>query len=448
MLSLFSTNTLNATPWPKRWFLLGVAALAIAGVFSVVLVMARTPQLAMFKDLFSMSLVIHVDLSVLVWFLAMGGAMISYIANSHTRTIPYFQAGAFGCAALATGLMALSPADSHWDVIKSNYIPVLDNPVFLAGLAFLLAALVVLVLPCLTRFPTRRSDATGMIERAIHMGAWIIAIAITCFVLTAELLPSGLPRPYYFEQLFWAGGHVLQFAYTQSAMIGWLLLLAAIGVAPEGRARKACEIAFMISLAAAFLCLPAFVLYPIDSEQFRTYFTTSMIHSGGIAPLIVGGYAICVLARLGKPSRDVRGYYAILVTSLVLFMSGGIIGYMIQGQNVTIPAHYHGSIVGVTLAMMGIAYVLLPQFGYRAIAHTKLALWQPILYGVGALMHAIGLAVSGGYGVMRKSTGELDGAAKVTMGIMGLGGMLAIIGGVLFIVIVIRSIRGAKLAQT
>lgn len=448
MLSLFSTNTLNATPWPKRWFLLGVTALAIAGVFSIVLVTARTPQLAMFKELFSMSLVVHVDLSVLVWFLAIGGVMISYLINSHTKTIPYFQAGAFGSAALATALMALSPIDSHWEVIKSNYIPVLDNPIFLAGLAFLLAALVVLVLPCLARLPSRRADVSSMLERAVYMSAWIVAIAVACFMLTAELLPLGLPRPYYFEQLFWAGGHVLQFAYTQFAMIGWLLLLAAIGVAPEGRARMACEIAFMISLLAAALCLPAFALYPVDSEQFRTYFTTSMIYSGGIAPLIIGGYVIMTLARIGGPSREVRGYYAILVTSLLLFMSGGIIGYMIQGQNVTIPAHYHGSIVGVTLAMMGVSYVLLPQFGYKSVASSRLALWQPILYGLGALMHAVGLAISGGYGVMRKSTGELDGAAKVTMGIMGLGGMLAIIGGVLFIVIVIRSIRESKLVQT
>jgi cytochrome c oxidase subunit 1 len=39
---------------------------------------------------------------------------------------------------------------------------------------------------------------------------------------------------------------------------------------------------------------------------------------------------------------------------------------MIRGVNVVIPAHYHGSIVGITLAFMGLAYVLLPRLGFAA----------------------------------------------------------------------------------
>jgi cytochrome c oxidase subunit 1 len=439
MASLFSTETLNATPWPKRWLLLGVVALAIAGIFSVILVSARTPQLAAFTHLFSVSLVVHVDLSVLVWFLAVGGVLISYVVNSTSRVLPYFQAGAFGCAVLATALMALSPIDPHWEVIKSNYIPVLDNPLFLGGLALLMTAMVVLVIPpLLMRFPARKE---ALLERAIYYSAWILAIALLAFVLSAQNLAPNLPRPHYFEMLFWAGGHILQFLYTQIAMIGWLALLAALGVQWGGGMRRVLEVAFAISLIAAMSCLLPFALYEIDDEKFRTFFTTSMIHAGGIAPLIVGLYVTVSLFRLGRIAREHRAYYAVLVMSLLVFAGGGIIGYMIMGQNVTIPAHYHGSIVGVTLSLMGIAYILLPQLGYAPVAGTRLALWQPILYGVGQLLHVGGLAVSGGYGVLRKSTEELSGAAKVTMGIMGLGGMLAIIGGLLFVVVVVRSVR-------
>ncbi len=449
MTPLFSTATLNATPWPKRWFFLGVTALAIAGIFSVILVSARTPQLAAFKNLFSVSLVVHVDLSVLVWFLAVGAMMMSYLINTKANTLPYFQAGAWGCAATATALMTLSPLDSHWDVIKSNYIPVLDNPLFLTGLGFLLAAMIVLAMQTLLSPPARAArDANGLILRAIYYAGWILSIALAAFILTGQYMPKGLPRPYHFELLFWAGGHILQFAYTQFALIAWVVLFAAIGGIITKRARKVCELAFALYVIAALACLLPFVLYPIDSEAFRTFYTKSMIHSGGVGALIIGGYIIISLFRMKLPTQALRGHYAILVMSLLLFASGGIIAYFIQGQNVIIPAHYHGSIVGVTLALMGLCYVLLPQFGYKPVAHTKLALWQPLLYGVGQLMHVGGLAISGGYGVLRKSTAELDGAAKVTMGIMGLGGLLAIIGGLLFVVIVVKSVRGTKLVHS
>ena len=66
-----------------------------------------------------------------------------------------------------------------------------------------------------------------------------------------------------------------------------------------------------------------------------------------------------------------------------------------------------------------------------------------MLYGAGQLLHIIGLVWSGGYGVQRKVAGAdqvLRSTAEVAgMGLMGLGGLLAIIGGMLFVVIVLRA---------
>ena len=109
-----------------------------------------------------------------------------------------------------------------------------------------------------------------------------------------------------------------------------------------------------------------------------------------------------------------------------------------------IPAHYHGCIVGVTLALMGLVYHLLPQFGYRA-PSTRLATLQPVLYGTGQLMHIVGLVWSGGYGVQRKVAGAdqvlRTGAEIAGMGLMGLGGLIAVAGGLLFVVVVLSAAR-------
>ena len=136
-----------------------------------------------------------------------------------------------------------------------------------------------------------------------------------------------------------------------------------------------------------------------------------------------------------------------LWTSLALFGIGGLIGVAIHSSDVRIPAHYHGSIVGVTLAFMGLVYHLLPKLGFGAVP-ARWALWQIRLYAAGQLAHVAGLAWSGGYGVQRKAAGAeqlLRGAEQVVaMGLMGLGGLVAVAGGVLFLALALGSMLGRR----
>jgi heme/copper-type cytochrome/quinol oxidase subunit 1 len=155
---------------------------------------------------------------------------------------------------------------------------------------------------------------------------------------------------------------------------------------------------------------------------------------------------LAVLPRRG-PAPEQRPLRAALLASMLLFVAGGAIGLSIGGSNVKIPAHYHGCIVGVTLALMGLVYHLLPQLGWRA-PQGRLAVAQPWLYGLGQLMHIVGLVWSGGYGVQRKVAGAeqvLRSSGEVMgMGLMGAGGLLAIVGGLLFVVVVARAVRSRR----
>ena len=91
---------------------------------------------------------------------------------------------------------------------------------------------------------------------------------------------------------------------------------------------------------------------------------------------------------------------------------------------------------------MGLAYLLLPRLGYAPV-RGRLADLQPWIYGLGQLLHIGGLAVSGAMGIQRKTAGAAQGldslAAKTAMGVMGLGGLLAVIGGILFVWIMLRA---------
>jgi len=204
---------------------------------------------------------------------------------------------------------------------------------------------------------------------------------------------------------------------------------------------------FALALLAVFVTPYAYLAHDIASVEHRNLLTWAMRFGGGPAILPIGLAVVLALASAPKSDADARPLRAALLSSVLLFAAGGLIGVFISGSNVRIPAHYHGCIVGVTLALMGLVYHLLPRLGYGA-PRPGLATLQPWLYGGGQLLHIVGLVWSGGYGVQRKvagaeqvlrSSGEIAG-----MGLMGLGGLIAIVGGLLFVVVVAQAMRATE----
>jgi len=107
------------------WLMLGLLSLLGSGVFSVLLVLSRTPymqNIIPWLDFFHTALVVHVDLSVLVWFLAFGGALWSL--NSSPRWL-FLGRLALLLAAAGALVMAGAPFFGAGQPLMSNYIPVL-----------------------------------------------------------------------------------------------------------------------------------------------------------------------------------------------------------------------------------------------------------------------------------------------------------------------------------
>ena len=107
-----------------------------------------------------------------------------------------------------------------------------------------------------------------------------------------------------------------------------------------------------------------------------------------------------------------------------------------------VPAHYHASIGGITAAFMALSYVVLAALGL-SIETPKLeraARWQPVVFGVGQMIFAVGFAIAGVYGMSRKTYGAEQAsrslAESIGLGVMGIGGLIATVGGVLFLVVV------------
>ena len=273
------------------------------------------------------------------------------------------------------------------------------------------------------------------------------AIALLAFAWSFVAVPTTLDPKAYYELLFWGGGHVLQFTWTLLMLVAWLWLADASG-ARVPLSPRVVTLLFGIGLAAVFVTPVIYLAFDVGSVEHHRLLTWLMQFGGGLAIPPIALAVSWSMVRCGSVAPHARPLRAALIASILLFGAGGLIGFMIHGSNVRIPAHYHGCIVGVTIALMGLAYLLLPALGY-AQPSVRLATLQPYLYGGGQLLHVTGLVWSGGYGVQRKVAGGeqvLRSTAEIAgMGLMGLGGLIAIVGGMLFVFIVLQAIwRGSR----
>lgn len=427
------------------WLALAVASLVIGGLFVVLIVLSRTPgiqDIIPWVDFFKTALVVHVDMTVLVWFLAFAG--VFWNLNSATRCGPCAWTPLL-LAVLGTLIITVSPFLGAGGPLMNNYVPVLQDPIFFAGLGIFGAGFALLVVQGLlfSRPVGAAVSAEGALRFGLYTGLVASLLAVLAVIWSYASIPDSIQGERYYEVLFWGGGHVIQFTHTQLMLMAWLWLASVSGVA-LGVSPRIVLLLFALGVAPALLTPVLYVLYEVTSADHIVKFTWLMQYGGGLAALPLALILLLALKQSGEAPAEARAERWALIFSILLFGVGGIIGFMITGSNVRIPAHYHGSIVGVTLAFMGITYHILPRLGFRK-PSGKWVDWQPVIYGGGQLVWVLAMAYTGGHGVARKTAGAAQGlkstAEHIAMGIMGLGGVVAIAGGLIFLVVVLKALK-------
>jgi heme/copper-type cytochrome/quinol oxidase subunit 1 len=117
----------------------------------------------------------------------------------------------------------------------------------------------------------------------------------------------------------------------------------------------------------------------------------------------------------------------------------------VHGSNTVVPAHYHAAIGAVTVAFMTFTWPLLARLGV-SMGEGRLAramALQPLAFGAGQAVFAFGFALAGAHGMGRKLyAGEQQVrtlAETLGLGVMGVGGFIAIAAGLLFVGVVLRA---------
>lgn len=432
----------------RAWIIMAVAALLASGLFVLLIIASRAPvvgELFPLQNFFHLAIVVHVDFSVLVWF----GAIAAALWSLNTRA-GMVRTGWLALGLVMSGSVLLSIAPFHpGEAIMSNYVPVLDNGWFTAGLLVFAAGLVIAALrQMLIPLPVDLNDPLQAVGRfGIQSAAIIIVLSAGALLWSWLAMPEFLSGPSYYEVLFWGGGHILQFAWVQLMLVAWLWLATASGVRLALRP-KWLLLLLLANFLPAFLGVWAYLQFEVGSPAHRNFFVWLMAAGGGLAAGPIGLALLHCAWRHGRQTdapTKASPLRAGLVWSVVLFGVGGMLGFFIESSNTIVPAHYHGCIVAITLAFMMLTLHLAPRLGLGRAGPriTRAVAWT---YGTGQLLHIAGLAWSGGHGVQRKTAGAaqgLEGLAQMAgMSAMALGGLIAIVGGVLFLVAFGRAFVG------
>ena len=440
----------------RAWMALGVLALALAGVMAVLLALSRIPgSQTLFPwpvAFFERGLVAHVVFSFVVWFLAAFGLLLVLALPSSPNAA--LDRIALGGVSISSVLLLIPSFSNRGEPTLNNYIPAIADPPFYAGLALLAGALLLPVVRFLAASARRRIPGTPF-ALMLAAGGAIYLLALLAFAPSAAALWPFAPSYDFNEALFWGGGRILQFRNVAILIAAWIALAEKIlGVMPRGmHSHDEVLDKTALRLAALLLFLGALGGFAIDlrldvqaSARWEAF--ALLQYALAPAPLLAAG----VLARGLLPAARARPElrrepaFLALALSVAVFAIGGILGLFVDGADTRTPAHYHGVIGGINLALMGVFLgVALPAAGRAPRARRLLAL-QIWLYGAGQAIASLGLFWAGGYGAPRKAAGEAQGlvelGAKLGLYLNGFGALIAVMGGVLFIVTVAAALFG------
>ncbi len=438
----------------RGWALLGIGSLALAGVFALLLAISRIPGIEQSfpwpLDFFHKGLVIHVIFSFVVWFLAVFGMFITAVtALCGTAVLRLKFTGTLSvwAAVISVLLLAIPALMDRGEASLNNYVPVIIDPLYYAGLIIFAGALILIIARFIANARKHDAMATPYTEMA-SAGCFILISALICFLLAYAPRVGDVIDSRFNEDVFWGGGHTLQYLNTMLMLSGWYLLAHQIMAKPPV-SRKVMRIVLMLCVAPPFAMPFLYGIYDPDAGELVTIFTDLQYF---LAPPVVI-MSLALISALRKhfsgqnlPFSDIG--FLCLVLSLMTFAIGGFLGLFVDGSDTRTPAHYHAVIAAVNIVFMGLFLNFVLPVIKRPIEpgrSKRVLIW---LYAVGQMIASVGLFLAGGYGAPRKTAGDEQGlealGAKIGLYMNGVGAAIAVIGGIMFIWICAKALLKKK----
>lgn len=370
------------------------------------------------------------------------------------------------------------------DVLYTSYAPLKAHPVFYLGVILFAVGALGVVGQFFATITIAKRERTyeGSMPLVVYgaMTAAIIAaitlvhgamVYIPTLLWSLGIIPSVDPQ--FYRMVWWALGHSSQ-QINVAAMVAIWYMLAALTVGGVVLNEKVSRTAFVlyilfISMASAHHLLvdPGFgPAWKIVNTSYFMYMAVlaSMIHgftvpAGMELGMRLRGYTQGLFGWLRRAPWGDPGFSGMVLSVVVFGFVGGITGVTIGTEQINIiahntmriPGHFHATVVsGTAMAFMAATYYLLPLVFQRKVAFWSAARWQPYLFAGGMLLLSMGMTFAGSFGVPRRHWDisfsqapfdvQFNPAVDLVLAVMGIGGIMAVTGALIFIAIAVKSV--------
>jgi cytochrome c oxidase subunit 1 len=469
-----------------------VVSLLIGGVLAVIMVLTRWQAVHLVgAEDFYMYLTAH-GLAMLAYWIIFFEIAVLYFASStllkSRLATPRWGWAAFVLMVLGVvvNLVAIFRGDST--VMFTSYVPLPANPMFYLGLILFAVGALIGCFIFLGTLVIAKEEKTyeGSIP-LVTFGALTAAI-IAIFTIASGaiiLIPTFLWSvgyiksidPLMYRTIWWGFGHSSQQINVAAHVAIWYAI-AAIVFGAKPMSERVSRVAFLLYILFLQLASAHHLLSdPGLGTEWKVFNTSYAMYLAVLASMIHGltvpgaievaqrekGYTKGLFEWIRKAPWGNPAFSGMILSLLGFGFLGGISGVMMGTEQLNmlihntiyVPGHFHATVViGTTLAFMAVTYFLIPTLFKRDLILPGLAKWQPYLFGLGMMVFSLAMMGAGTLGVPRRHWDitfagaalpyEFPGAAWLMLGIMGVSGLVAIVGGGVYILITVGSILIGK----
>lgn len=467
--------------------IIAVVCLLIGGVAALLLALTRWQEIHLLRmDWFYRVLTLHGFNMLIFWLLFFEVAILYFSSTSllnaklFSRKIAWVALGMMTTGMVMTNATILA---GKADVLLTSYLPLLAHPAFYLGIILMAVGTLVAVFNFFgTLYMAKKNGTYEGSVPLVTFGATAAAIIAVVTLLHGAIVmvPTFLhsiglmaqPDPMWYRMIWWGLGHQSQQVNVTAMVAVWYFIATmAVGAKPLNEA--VCRGAFVLYILFINLASAHHLLVdPGVSATWKIWNTSYAMYLAVLASMI---HAFTVPASVESAMRA-KGYrkgffgwmtnlpwrnpaFSAFVLSLVIFgFIGGITGVTLGTQQINIiahntlriPGHFHATVVGgTTLAFMGLAYYVIPLLFQKDFILRKLARLQPWLFAAGITTLSFGMSFAGSMGVARR-TYDIDAAgvygapAYLMLGVLGIGGILAFTGLLLFVLLAVGTLLFGK----
>ena len=461
--------------------------LLIGGIAALFVLLTRWQAVhLMDAEWFYRILTVH-GMTMLVFFILFFEMAILYFASAvllgSRVAAPKLAWAAFGLMVIGAGLVEVMMWTGKADVLFSSYVPLrAEPPYYLGVILFAVGALLAVCVFFATLVVAKREKTyTGSVPLVTYgaITAAIIAV-ITLGHGAAIYIPTYFwsmgwmnVDPQIYRVVWWGLGHSSQ-QINVAAMVAVWYLMGALTIGAVVLNEKISRTAFVlyvlfISMASARHLLvdpgmgPAWKVWNTSYAMYLAVLA-SMIHGFTVpAGMEVGsrlrGLTKGLFEWLRRAPWGDPGFSATVFSIVVFGFVGGITGVTFGTEQINLtvhntlrsPGHFHATVVsGTALAFMGLTYYVVPLIFRKRVAFWGMAKVQPYVFALGMLIFTMAMTFAGTFGVPRRHWDtsfaqapfdvQFSPTVDLMIGIMAIGGLLAVTGGAMYIVITVSSV--------